>query len=114
MIDQWIKRFSNISQIGLLFLGIFGYFYTVVSVYQNQRLQEQTAKLEVEKSTLEKSLASYTDEREQIKNDINILKNERDKAKKYNQQLSQENQQLKDQVKLTRAETEEAKKIYLE
>lgn len=113
MIDQWIKRFSNISQIGLLCLGIFGYFYTVVPVYQNQRLQEQTAKLEVEKSTLEKSLASYTDEREQIKNDINILKNERDKEKKYNQQLSQENQQLKDQVKLTRVETEEAQKILL-
>lgn len=52
--ESLLQKISHISQIGLLALGVFGYFYTVVPVFQNQQLQEQTAKLELEKSALER------------------------------------------------------------
>ncbi len=51
--ESFLQKLSHVSQIGLLALGVFGYFYTVVPVFQNQQLQEQTAKLELEKTALE-------------------------------------------------------------
>jgi len=52
--ENLLQKLSHLSQIGLIILGIFGYFYTVVPVFQAQQLQEQTAKLELDKSSLER------------------------------------------------------------
>lgn len=75
-----IQNLSHLSQIGLLVLGVFGYFYTVVPVFQNQQLQEQTSKLELEKSALErekhlseKKLALLKIQQNEIKQNIQTL-----------------------------------------
>ena len=43
-----LKNLSNISQLGLLLLAIFGYFYTVKPLYSKALLEEQTAEKEIE------------------------------------------------------------------
>ncbi|MGX9278322.1 hypothetical protein ACWXWL_11395 [Pantoea ananatis] len=50
-IDIWSSRIANFSQIGVLALAAFGYFYTVLPVYQKSLLDEEIAKktLELEK-----------------------------------------------------------------
>lgn len=55
-IDIYLSRVGNLTQVGVLALAIFGYFYTVVPVFQNQKLQEDNAKLEIEKSKANKTL----------------------------------------------------------
>jgi myosin heavy subunit len=44
---------SALSQVGLLGLAMFGYFYTIRPVYQNQLLTEQKASLELEAQKLQ-------------------------------------------------------------
>jgi hypothetical protein len=64
--DSWSARLSYWSQIGTLAVVVFGYFYTVRPVFQNQLLQEQAAQLQLDserakqdlKATQEKQLAA--------------------------------------------------------
>ena len=55
-IDTFLSRTSNLAQIGTLALAGFGYFYTVLPVFQNQKLQEDNAQLQISNSTLQKSI----------------------------------------------------------
>lgn len=82
-VDKWIQRAANITQPALLALGIFGYFYTVVPVFQNQQLQEQTAKLELEKTQAQRQLDSLTSQKNIVRDEIlNLEKNwKREKAR---------------------------------
>ena len=54
--DRWSKRLAETSQIGVLVLGIFGYIYTVLPVYNRakleQQIEEKAAALEITKSEL--------------------------------------------------------------
>ena len=43
-----LKNLSNLSQLGLLLLAIFGYFYTVKPLYSKALLEEQVAEKEIE------------------------------------------------------------------
>lgn len=43
---------ANVSQIVLVGLAVFGYFYTVVPVYQNQKLNEENARLSIENDSI--------------------------------------------------------------
>lgn len=54
-IDKWLSRIANASQAGLLILATFGYFYTVIPVYQKSLLDEEIAKktLDLEKKESE-------------------------------------------------------------
>ncbi|MGJ7501219.1 hypothetical protein ACSFBF_12735 [Variovorax sp. ZT5P49] len=47
-IDRWCNRAGQLSQVLLLLLGIFGYFYTVLPVYQKSLLDEDIAKKTIE------------------------------------------------------------------
>jgi Tfp pilus assembly protein PilN len=51
--DIWIIL-STISQIGIFLLALFGYFYTIRPVYQNQMLSEKNSKLVMENTKLKK------------------------------------------------------------
>lgn len=52
--DKQLSRGSHIAQIVLVILAVFGYFYTVLPVYQNKLLNEQIAKKGLELSSLKK------------------------------------------------------------
>ncbi len=80
-LDRFLQLLAHISQPGLLVLGLFGYFYTVVPVFQNQQLQEQTAKLELEKAAEERQLASLTSQQARVREDIQLLRENWEKEK---------------------------------
>lgn len=47
-IDKAMSRIANASQLGLLLLAAFGYFYTVIPVYQKSLLDEEIARKTIE------------------------------------------------------------------
>ena len=66
-LDIWLNRLSHLSQIGLLIIAVFGYFYTVVPLYQKSLLDEQIAQKEVE---LKASKIALEDSYIQIRKDL--------------------------------------------
>lgn len=60
-IDVALQRLANASQLGLLALAIFGYFYTVLPVYQKSLLDEEIAKKTLQLNAMETKLASAED-----------------------------------------------------
>jgi hypothetical protein len=56
-IDAALQRLSHASQLGLLLLAIFGYFYTVLPIYQKSLLDEEIAKKTLELRAMENRLA---------------------------------------------------------
>jgi DNA repair exonuclease SbcCD ATPase subunit len=57
-IDTILARLANASQLGLLILAVFGYFYTVLPVYQKALLDEDIAKKTLALNSLEAKLAA--------------------------------------------------------
>lgn len=57
-IDLWSNRIASWSQIGMLVVVTFGYFYTVRPLFQHQLIQEEVAKLRIEKQNI---LIEYED-----------------------------------------------------
>lgn len=55
-LDKWLSRLASASQPLLLLLATFGYFYTVVPIYQKEMLSEQIAAKEIELSRLQKQI----------------------------------------------------------
>jgi hypothetical protein len=56
-IDVALQRLSHASQLGLLLLAIFGYFYTVLPIYQKSLLDEDIARKTLELRAMENRLA---------------------------------------------------------
>lgn len=88
-IDIWSTRAANFSQIGVLALAAFGYFYTVLPVYQKSLLDEEIAKktLELEKkdkkiNEFNQILAERSSELKKLSNDVSKAKDEAYSAKK--------------------------------
>jgi hypothetical protein len=89
--DGCISRSSHIAQIILVGFAIFGYFYTVRPVFQNQLLSEQIAQKEIDLNNLSKNYSnlskSYSDlesKKNQMENEIS--KNE-EKINEYTESL---------------------------
>ncbi len=47
-IDIYLSRLSHLSQVLLLILAIFGYFYTILPLYQKELLTEELAKIKID------------------------------------------------------------------
>lgn len=92
--DLWSNRLGAWSQVGMLLLVGFGYFYTVKPAFQYQLLQEQAAKLEIDKLKSKKDLSNLKIKKIQIENDLDALRDtlthEKNKRKKLRIQLKQE------------------------
>jgi hypothetical protein len=56
-LDTWLSRTANASQALLLALGVFGYFYTVLPLYQKALLDEDIAQKSLELRAKERELA---------------------------------------------------------
>lgn len=82
-VDIWLQRLAHLTQVGLLGLGLFGYFYTVLPVFQNQQLQEQAAKLELEKSAAQRRLDELLATQEKVRTETAALREgwQREKGK---------------------------------
>ncbi len=61
-IDRWFGRASHTSQVLLLLLGVFGYFYTVLPIYQKSLLDEDIAQKTLEIREQEKRVAALNAE----------------------------------------------------
>lgn len=107
-IDKILERLAHISQPGLLILGLFGYFYTVLPVFQNQQLQEQTAKLEIEKTTIQEQLNSLLSQQASVKGDIALLREKLEREKAHSDQLVNDVAQLKNSAIAARSQAAEA------
>jgi exonuclease VII large subunit len=100
---------GNYSQLALFLLAVFGYFYTVQPIYQNQKLSEENSKLlnENEKlqSNSEKLKANFEKDLQEYKIQIATL------ADKY-EQKELEYKEMKDRLdSASKAETEVANKL---
>lgn len=73
-LDRVIQRVAHLAQPALLSLGVFGYFYTVLPVFQNQQLQEQAARLELEKTQAQRQLNSLVAQQNTVANEIRQLR----------------------------------------
>lgn len=67
--DIWLTRFANLSQPLLLCLAVFGYFYTVIPVYQKEVLSEQIASKEIELGRLQRAIDATGPTMERLKNE---------------------------------------------
>lgn len=56
-VDQWFDRVGQASQVLLLVLGVFGYFYTVLPLYEKALLDEEIAKKTLELNKASADLA---------------------------------------------------------
>jgi hypothetical protein len=106
-LDKFLQRVANLTQPAILALGVFGYFYTVVPVFQNQQLQEQTAKLELEKSAAEKQLTLLLNQQTKVSGDIKLLQENWKKERLRNLRLADDVAQAKDRESLARAKSAE-------
>lgn len=81
-IDVWFARASHGSQVLLLLLGIFGYFYTVLPVYQKSLLDEDIARKtlelrhqETQSLALAAEIEKKKDELRQKDNQVTLVRN---------------------------------------
>ena len=55
-LDMWLQRAAHLTQVLLLGLGIFGYFYTVRPIHQKEILDEEIAQKRIELREKEKEM----------------------------------------------------------
>ncbi len=93
-----VETVSHVAQIGLAIVAIFGYFYTVLPVYQKERLAEQVAEYEgiIKKQApkiaeSEKRLAQLEQDRKRLSQDLNSIERQlslaRDEKNKVESQI---------------------------
>jgi hypothetical protein len=78
-VDKYLERASNFSQVLLVALAIFGYFYTIRPIYQNQLLSEDISKKELELRKIKVDLVNQKDQLKSIQDSIDILTIEKSK-----------------------------------
>lgn len=71
-----------------MLLGTFGYFYTVLPAFQLAQLQEQTAKLELDKSASEKRLAALIEQQVSVELETKVLQLNLDSERRRGEQLA--------------------------
>lgn len=74
-IHSWVSTAGNLSQVGMLILAIFGYFYTVLPVYQKSLLDEEIAKKTIELNQKDQQLASKSAELSALNDALRQAKN---------------------------------------
>lgn len=80
-LDIWSTRIANLSQLGVLILAVFGYFYTVLPVYQKSLLDEEIAKKTLELESKDKKISDINQKLEERANELKSLSDEVNKAK---------------------------------
>ena len=76
-VDRWSNRAASWAQVATLVLVTFGYFYTVLPVYQKELLEEQSARLQIEKANIERDNKAALVATEFLQKDLAELKDKR-------------------------------------
>lgn len=71
-IDTFLTRASSTAQIAAVLLAGFGYFYTVIPVFQNQKLQEDNAQLQMNNAKLQADTKREEEKLEKLTKDYEI------------------------------------------
>jgi hypothetical protein len=87
-VDLWSSRLAAWAQVGTLFVVVFGYFYTVRPVFQNQLLQERTAELEMRKSRAEEALSVVIEHQAAVEHELLLLEKRLAEEKKVAEALN--------------------------
>ena len=90
-LEYWFSIASNASQVLLLVLAIFGYFYTVVPVYQKELLSEKISQQELKLNQLSELNIRYKDNISNYEKDLDELKT---KIKDANQEIKTKTETL--------------------
>lgn len=90
MLDKWLTRLSLISQVLLLFLAGYGYFYTVIPIYQLNLLTEEASKKEIELSEMRRKIAEFPSKIEKLKLESDILRSDIEHLTALKQDLTKE------------------------
>lgn len=72
-IDVNLSRLANLATACTLLLAAFGYFYTVRPVFQNQKLQEDNARLELARAREQQTLAELRERQSEVQQKITEL-----------------------------------------
>ncbi|WDJ46370.1 hypothetical protein JH286_16160 [Xanthomonas campestris pv. campestris] len=97
-LDRWGGRAANWSQLLTLLLLGFGYFYTVRPVYQKDLLEEQSAKLQIEKEKLERQNALAFSKAKTMQESLSELQTRREALQQQNSDLQIQQNSLSREV----------------
>ncbi|MDX6083761.1 hypothetical protein SIL81_19965 [Xanthomonas campestris pv. incanae] len=97
-LDRWGGRAANWSQLLTLLLLGFGYFYTVRPVYQKDLLEEQSAKLQMEKERLEKQNSLALAKAKSMQAVLSELQTRREALQQQNSDLQMQQSNLSREV----------------
>lgn len=90
-LESWFSIAANASQVLLLILAIFGYFYTVIPVYQKELLSEKISQQELKLNQLSELNIRYKDNISNYEKDLDELKT---KIKDANQEIKTKTETL--------------------
>ena len=113
---------ANFAQVITLFVLIFGYFYTVVPVFQKEKLSEEVANLKLEKNEWNEKVNDYQNLIDIKVDEISLLKKKENSLSLSLETLSEEHNNaakqlgsLNDKIKNTESQLKEAEeKLYQE
>ena len=72
-LDLYLTRASHGAQIVLVVVAVFGYFYTVLPIYQKELLSEEIAKRTIELEGVQEQLKSAESERSELSHRVGEL-----------------------------------------
>ena len=100
---------ANLSQVLMLIVVVWGYLYIVLPVFQKEKLTEDLARLEIEKSSWEQEIDSYArniqrtqSELSLLESDKNELENSLTRIRSEKKQTERELEQLVDREQVSR------------
>lgn len=75
--EKYSAIIANFSQFLMLVVVVWGYFYTVLPVFQKEKLTEELARLEIEKSRWEQEIESYAKNIQQTQAELSLLESDK-------------------------------------
>lgn len=75
--EKYSSIIANFSQVLMLVVVVWGYFYTVLPVFQKEKLTEDLARLEVEKSRWEQEIESYARNIQRTQEELSLLESDK-------------------------------------
>lgn len=129
LIDKLLSRSSHVAQIALVVVAIYGYFYTVVPVYQKELLSEEISQKEIELIKLKEQIKQFPqtikalkDNARQLEARISDLQEARSEAEQSIASILDEKERLQKSLHKLRRELKTARdaadkaytEIYLE
>lgn len=113
--EKYSAIIANFSQVVMLVVVVLGYFYTVLPVFQKEKLTEDLARLEIEKSRWEQEIESYArniqrtqaelslleSDKYELENSITLIRSEKELAERELEQLASREHIFKEKLKTT-------------